>query len=128
MAAIASSSGQDAGDGEEAGLHDRVDADAHAGVLGHLVGVDHVELQLLVDDRLLDLQRQLVPDLIRPVGAVQQERRSLGAALASMSYFSRKTNWWQAMKLAWSDQVGLANGPRAETQVDTVIAPAFLES
>ena len=45
------------------------------GVAGHPVGVDHVELQLLVDDLLLHLAGQVVPDLVRPVGAVQQERR-----------------------------------------------------
>ena len=38
---------QHAGDGEEAGLHDGVDAAAHAGDLGHLVAIDDVELQLL---------------------------------------------------------------------------------
>ena len=35
--------GQHAGDGEEAGLHDRVDAAAHAGLPGHRVGVDGVD-------------------------------------------------------------------------------------
>ena len=34
---------QDAGDGEEAGLHDGVDAPAHAGALGDAVGIDDVE-------------------------------------------------------------------------------------
>ena len=44
---------QHAADGEEAGLHDGVDALAHAGLLGHFVAVDDVELQLLLDDLLL---------------------------------------------------------------------------
>jgi hypothetical protein len=38
---------QHAADGEEAGLHDGVDARAHAGFARHLVAVDHVELDLL---------------------------------------------------------------------------------
>jgi hypothetical protein len=38
---------QHAGDREEAGLHDGVDAPAHPGVAGHAVGVDHVDLELL---------------------------------------------------------------------------------
>ncbi len=64
---------QHAGDGEEADLHDRVDAAAHPGVARHSVGVDHVEFQLFVDDLLLDRARQLIPDLIRAKGRVEQE-------------------------------------------------------
>ena len=67
---------QDAGDGEEAGLHDGVDAAAHAGLLGNIVGVDDVELEFLLDDVLLDFLRQLVPDFLRAVDAVQQEDRA----------------------------------------------------
>ncbi len=67
---------QHAGDGEEARLHDRVDARAHARLAGDRVGVDHVELQLLVDDLLLHGARQVIPDLVRAVGRVQQERAS----------------------------------------------------
>ena len=61
------------GDGEEARLHDGVDAPAHVGLLSNPVRVDHVDLQPLVDDLLLHLARQAVPDLgqekaaIRPV-------------------------------------------------------------
>ena len=64
---------QHAADGEEAGLHDGVDAGAHAGLLGHLVAVDDVELQFLLDDLLLHRARQLVPDLVAAVRAVEQE-------------------------------------------------------
>ena len=41
---------EDARQGEEAGLHDRVDPAAEFRLLGHRQGVDNVELQLLVDD------------------------------------------------------------------------------
>ena len=41
--------------------------------LGHLQGVDHVELQLLLDELLLHLARQVVPDLVRAVRGVEQE-------------------------------------------------------
>ena len=64
---------QHAGDGEEAGLHDGVDAPAHAGLPGHVHRVDHVELQLLLDQVLLDLARQVVPDLVPAEGRVEQE-------------------------------------------------------
>ena len=43
---------QHAGQGEEAGLHDRVDARAHAGGLGDADRVNHVELDLLLDQGL----------------------------------------------------------------------------
>jgi hypothetical protein len=66
---------QDAGDGEEAGLHDGVDAPAHAGLFGHVVGVDDVEAQFLLDDVALDFLRQMVPDFVRAVDAVEQEDR-----------------------------------------------------
>ena len=64
---------QDTADGKEAGLHDGVDAPAHAGLLGHFVGIDHVEAQFLVDDVRLHFARQVIPDFIRAVDAVEQE-------------------------------------------------------
>ena len=64
---------QDAGNREEAGLHDRVDPAAHAGVLRDLDRVDHVELQFLLDQVRLDLARQLVPDLVGTERRVQEE-------------------------------------------------------
>ena len=67
---------QHAADGEEAGLHDGVDARAHAGLARHLVAVDHVELDLLAQHLLLRGLRQLVPDLGRRVGRVEQEHRA----------------------------------------------------
>ena len=64
---------QHAGDGEEAGLRHGVDAAGEAGLLRHRERVDDVERELLVEDLLLRLARQLVPHLVRPVGAVEQE-------------------------------------------------------
>ena len=63
--------------GKEAGLHDGIDAAAHAGFLGNRVAVDHIKFQLLIDDLLLHLARQLIPDPIGRERAVQQERRAL---------------------------------------------------
>jgi len=64
---------QHTADGEETGLHDGVDAATHAGFLGHLVTVDDVKLQLLVDDLLLNQAGQVVPNVVGAVDAVQQE-------------------------------------------------------
>jgi len=65
--------GQDAGDREEAGLHDRVDPLAHARLLGDGVGVDHVEAEALLHDRLADLAGQAFPDFPRARLRVQEE-------------------------------------------------------
>ena len=51
--------GQDAADGEEAGLHDGVDAGAHAGFAGTVYAVDDVELDFLAKMLLLDLSGSL---------------------------------------------------------------------
>ena len=64
---------QHTGYGKKAGLHDGVDAVAHAGLFSHIIGVDGVELQLLFYDGGLRFARQVVPDLFRSVDAVEQE-------------------------------------------------------
>ncbi len=68
--------GQDAGNGEEAGLHDGVHARAHAGALGDVVAVNVIELDFLFDDFGLDFLGQLVPDLVGFEGAVEEEHRA----------------------------------------------------
>ncbi len=47
--------GQNAADGEEAGLHNRINALAHVGLLGNFIGIDAVELQFLLDQGFLHL-------------------------------------------------------------------------
>ena len=119
---------QHAGDGEEAGLHDRVDAPAHAGVLGDLVGVDHVELQLLVDDLLLHLARQVVPDLVRAVRGVQQEHRARLRRTRARRTSRGSSNWWQATKFARLIRYGERIGCGPKRRCEIVIAPDFFES
>ena len=58
---------QDTGDGKETGLHDGVDSAAHAGLFGHIVGIDGVELELLINDVFLDFLGQLIPDFLRAI-------------------------------------------------------------
>ena len=60
-------------DGEEAGLHDRVDAAAHASFPRDFISINHMEFQLAGNDLLLDGERQLVPYIIRAKGAVQKK-------------------------------------------------------
>ena len=64
---------QDSGQGEEAGLHHRVDAAAHALLDGDPVGVDHPELHVPADEQFLDRSGEFAPDFVGRVGAVEQE-------------------------------------------------------
>ena len=67
---------QHAADGEEAGLHDGVDAGAHAGFAGYGVAIDDIELDLLAQHALLGALGELVPDFGGRVGRVEQEDRA----------------------------------------------------
>ena len=67
---------------------------------GDLVGVDHVEPQLLLDDLLLHLARQLVPDLVRPERGVQQERRRRARVLEHVEFL-------EEVELVARDEVAL---------------------
>ena len=107
---------QDAGDREEAGLHDRVDAAAHAGLLGHVVGVDGVDLQLLVDDLVLDLARQVLPDLVLGVGRVQQEGAARHRVLEHVVALE-EAELVAGHEVRLLDEVGGADGAGAEAQV-----------
>ena len=50
------------------------------------------------------------------------------AAYSSMSYFSRKPNWWQATKLAFLIRYEERIGPGPKRRCEIVIAPDFFES
>ena len=99
---------------EEAGLHDGVDAPAHAGLLGHLVGVDGVDLEAQLDDPLLGLVGQPVPDLLGREGRVDQEgaprdgRRQRLVALDERPHVAGD-------EVGLVDQVGRADGLRARS-------------
>jgi hypothetical protein len=61
---------QHAREGEEAGLHDRVDAPAHADVVGDLVAVDRPQLEAALAHDPLALDGQVVPELAGRVRAL----------------------------------------------------------
>ena len=67
---------QHAGDREEAGLQHDIDPAREARVAGDPAGVDHVDVDALGEDLLLDRARQRVPDLVGRVPAVEQQRRA----------------------------------------------------
>ena len=68
--------GHDVRKSEEAGLHHRVDSWPQPRLARHAVGIHHKKPQPLFDDLFLDAARQLLPDLVRAVGAIQQEDRA----------------------------------------------------
>src|SRR5262245_27527701 len=68
--------GQDVADGEETGLHNRVDALGHAHLASDTVGVNDKEAQVLFDDLLLHFAWEMVPDFIWPEGRVQEKSRT----------------------------------------------------
>ena len=114
--AIASSSGQDVGELEEARLHDRVDPDAHFRVASDAVGVDDEELDLLVDDLLLRFDGDAVPDLVGAVGTVQQERSSLDGRGQHVKLFD-ENRLMAGNEVGLADEVGSLDGTGAESQV-----------
>ena len=108
--------GQHAADGEEARLHDGVDAPAHARVFRHLVAVDDEELQLLVDDVLLHVARQFVPHFVGTVHAVQQERAA-GHRILQNVILLEEHPLVARHKVRRGDEVRRVNGARAKAQV-----------
>ena len=74
--------GQDAGDMEEGGLHDHVDASAKSDGLAELDRIDDPEFGLFVDQLLLDCGRQFLPDLRLGEGGGQQK----GAAVFEVGH------------------------------------------
>ncbi len=59
--------------GKETNLHHRVDPAAHASLFGHLVGIDHIEPDLLLDHLILQPLGQMAPGFFRAVGTVEQK-------------------------------------------------------
>ena len=109
--------GHHPGQGEEAHLHDGVDAVAHAGVARHLVGIDAVDLQPLVDDLLLQLLGQAYPGFLRVIkGGVDQEGGTGFGGLEQIQLFD-EFPLVAGHEVGAVDQVGGADGIRAKPQV-----------
>ena len=64
---------QNVGNGEEAGLHNGVNALTHTGFASNFNRIDGVEFQLFADDFFLNFNRQVIPYFISAVRSVQQE-------------------------------------------------------
>ena len=66
---------QNVGNREEARLHDGIDTLTHTGFARHFHRVDGVELELLVNNLLLHLVSQVIPDFVGVIRRVQKEGR-----------------------------------------------------
>ena len=108
--------GQDARDAEKARLHDSVDAPAHAGLLCERIGVDGEEPDLLLDNLLLHLPWQVIPDLVGGVGRIQQENRSLSGVLKHVDLVE-EVELVAGHEAGAVYEIGGADGPRARAQV-----------
>ena len=107
---------QHAADGEEAGLHDGVDAAAHSRLPRDRISVDHVKFQFLFQNLLLHFARQMVPDLIGGEGRIQQERCArFGRAEDVRALHERKLV--AGDKAGSSDQIGGFDRLGAEAQM-----------
>ena len=103
---------QHAGDREEAGLHDRVDARTHAGLLGQLRRRrSRRSGACLLDDLLLHFASAARPTPRSAANGAFSRNAAPGAAYSSTSILSTNSNWWQATKLAlvtrYAERIGV---------------------
>ena len=116
---------QDAGDGKEAGLHHDVDAALHAGGIYHRERVDEVEADALVDQRLLHLAREMVPDRLLRVRSIEQEDRARRGVLEHVELVE-EGELVAADEPCLLHQITGARRPRAEAQVRDGHRPRLL--
>ncbi len=109
---------ENAADGKESRLHDRIHTTAHAGLFGNFIAVDHIEFQFLFDDVLLHFDRQVIPDFLGSVQAVEQEDGALFCILEHIHALEeRELMTGNEIGLIELDEIRRADGLRPETQV-----------
>ena len=104
-------------DREEACLKHRVGPPGEARIACDLRRVDHVELDLLGEDLLLNRARERVPDAVRGMSAVEQERRSRCRPIEHLGALEQP-EVVAADEAGLRDEVGRANrfGPEAQVR------------
>ena len=108
--------GQDIRQGEEAGLHDRVDPSFQTRFFRHFGGIDHKQPGLSLNQRPLDLLRQPIPDLLFRPGHIEQHRCTLGGVLQHIKTL-QELGCMNGHELGPVDLVTGADRQRAEPQV-----------
>ena len=117
--------GNHAGQLEEAGLHNHIDAAAHARFAGHGKSVNRVELDVLVQNLLLHAGGQRVPELVRRVRAVHQESGAVGGILQEVEQI-QQGRLVQGQEVCLGDQVCGFDRTVTEAQVGNGGGPRFL--
>ena len=118
---------QYARDRKVAGLHDRVDAAAHAGFFSHSVSVDGEEADAFLDHLLLQLARQALPHAVRRSRNIQQKHRTGSGVLEHVDLVDE-------VELMAGDKLGVVMryaeriGRGLARRCEIVIAPDFFES
>jgi hypothetical protein len=110
---------------EEAGLQDRVHAGAQAEARRHAGRIDDVELEFLFDDLLLHVPRDLVPDVVGPVGAVDEHRGARRGCRERVELVE-KIELVDADEVRRLQQIRRADRPRAEPQVRDRVGAGLL--
>ena len=103
-------------DREKAGLKHRIGPPGEARIACDLRRVDHVELDLLSEDLLLNRPGERVPDAVRGVSAVEQERRSRCRPIEHLGALEQP-EVVAADETCLRDEVRRANRFRPEAQV-----------
>ena len=116
---------QHAADGEEAGLHDGVDAGAHAGFAGDFVGINHKEAEFLFQDGFLNLAGYVTPDFFGTKRRVEQERCP-GFGRSKDVNAIDKLELVAGHKARAADEIGGPDGVGTETQVRDGDGTGFL--
>src|SRR6202140_2587041 len=107
---------QDAANGEEAGLHDGVDAAAHAGLAGYGVGINDENTQMFLDDLLLEFPGQVIPHFGGSKRRIQQHARARNGPRQHVHVFDER-EMVAADEIGSINQIGGANWQRAKPQM-----------
>jgi len=105
---------QHAGDGEERRLHDDINAGTHTGFLGDFGSVNSVEFELAVYYTLLRFKRQILPQVLRVKGRIDQHDRVGGG-------FAQHVVLFKERELVNADEISAGNKVR---RTDFVFAEA----
>ena len=116
---------QHAADREEAGLHDGVDAAAHAGRARDGIAVDHEEAQFLLEDGFLHLPGNVLPDFVGAKGRVHQERGARFGGRQNVDAIE-ELELVAGDEIRFGDQVCGTNRIRAEAEVGNGDRAGFL--
>ena len=108
--------GQHAGNGEKANLHHGVDPSAHARIFGHLEGVDHVKLQLFLNDLTPYRARQMPPHFAGAEMRIQKKGAAPAEILEHVVAFE-KYELVAAHEIRLVHEIGRADRLGAKTQM-----------